>query len=286
MSATTTTTAPAPTPSRGRITHAVSDWRTITKRNLLTYIRKPDLLVFSTIQPVMFVLLFVYVWGGAMERALPPTIPYVDFLMPGIFIQTAIFAALQTGVGLADDLQKGLIDRFRSLPMARSAVLAGRTAADTVVIMFQIVLMFVVAYLVGYRIHEGSIEALLGFVLAILVGYSFTWVAAFAGLSLKTVEAVQAATFTLVFPVVFASSAFVPDANFPGWLQAWSHVNPVSIWADTLRVLTLGELYTNAPSSLVGDVAPLGTLLWQSTAWFVGILALFVPLGVRVYRRT
>jgi ABC-2 type transport system permease protein/oleandomycin transport system permease protein len=146
--------------------------------------------------------------------------------------------------------------------------------------------MFVVAYLVGYRLHEGLIEALLGFVLAILVGYSFTWVAAFAGLSLKTVEAVQAATFTLVFPVVFASSAFVPDANFPGWLQAWSHVNPVSIWSDTLRVLTLGELYTNAPSSLVGDVAPLGTLLWQSTAWFVGILALFVPLGVRVYRRT
>jgi ABC-2 type transport system permease protein len=286
MSATTTTTAPAPTPSRGRINDAVSDWRTITKRNLLTYIRKPDLLVFSTIQPVMFVLLFVYVWGGAMERALPSTISYVDFLMPGIFIQTAIFAALQTGVGLADDLQKGLIDRFRSLPMARSAVLAGRTAADTVVIMFQIILMFVVAYLVGYRLHEGLIEALLGFVGAVLVGYSFTWVAAFAGLSLKTVEAVQAATFTLVFPVVFASSAFVPDASFPGWLQAWSHVNPVSIWSDTFRVLTLGELYTKAPSSLVGDVPALGTLLWQSTAWFVGILAVFGPLGVRVYRRT
>ncbi|HEY7401108.1 MAG TPA: ABC transporter permease [Actinomycetota bacterium] len=286
MSASTSTTARPAAPSGGRIAYAVSDWRTITWRNLLTYIRKPDLLVFSTIQPVMFVLLFVYVWGGAMERSLPGDISYVDFLMPGIFVQTAIFAALQTGVGLADDLQKGLIDRFRSLPMARSAVLAGRTAADTVVIMFQIVLMFIVAYLVGYRLHEGLFEALLGFVGAVLVGYSFTWVAAFAGLSLKTVEAVQAATFTLVFPIVFASSAFVPDANFPGWLQAWSHVNPVSIWSDTFRVLTLGDLYTHAPSDLVGDVPSLGTLLWQSSAWFLGILALFVPLGVRVYRRT
>lgn len=282
MSVATKTLAPV----EGRVRLAWMDWRTITKRNLVTYIRKPDLLVFSTIQPVMFVLLFVYVWGGAMERSLPPSISYVDFLMPGIFVQTAIFAALQTGVGLADDLQKGLIDRFRSLPMARSAVLAGRTAADTVVIVFQVILMFIVAYLVGYRIHEGFMEAMLGFGGVVLVGYSFTWVAAFAGLSLKTVEAVQAATFTLVFPLVFASSAFVPDTNFPGWLQAWSSVNPVSIWAETLRVLTLGELYTQAPVELVGHVPSLGTLLWQSTAWFIGILALFVPLGVRVYRRT
>ena len=271
-------------PAAGRVREAASDWRTITKRNLLTYIRKPDLLVFSTIQPVMFVLLFVYVWGGAMERALPPGIPYVDFLMPGIFVQTAIFAALQTGVGLADDLQKGLIDRFKSLPMARSAVLAGRTAADTVVILFQVILMLIVAYLVGYRFHEGLAEALLGFIGAVAVGYAFTWIAAFAGLSLKTVEAVQAATFTLVFPIVFASSAFVPDTDFPGWLQAWSNVNPVSIWADTFRVLTLGELYTK--SEFFPDVPALGTLLWQSIAWFGGILALFVPLGVRVYRRT
>jgi ABC-2 type transport system permease protein len=282
MSAATTTTAVP----QGRVRLTLLDWRTITMRNLITYIRKPDLLVFSTIQPVMFVLLFVYVWGGAMERALPPAIPYVDFLMPGIFVQTAIFAALQTGVGLADDLQKGLIDRFRSLPMARSAVLAGRTAADTVVIMFQIILMFVVAYLVGYRLHEGLAEALIGFVGAVLVGYSFTWISAFAGLSLKTVEAVQAATFTLIFPIVFASSAFVPDTDFPGWLQVWSNINQVSIWSDTFRVLTLGELYTQAPGGLVGDVPALGTLLWQSAAWFVGILAVFVPLGVRVYRRT
>lgn len=265
---------------------AFADGWVLTKRNLVTYIRKPDLLVFSTIQPVMFVLLFVYVWGGAMERALPDNIPYIDFLMPGIFVQTAIFAALQTGVGLAEDLQKGLIDRFKSLPMARSAVLAGRTAADTVVIVFQVVLMLIVAYIVGYRFHEGLGEALLGFVGAAAIGYAFTWVAAFAGLSLKTVEAVQAATFTLVFPLVFASSAFVPDTDFPGWLQAWSNVNPVSIWAETFRVLTMGEIYTQAPVELVGDVPSLGTLMWQSTAWFFGILLVFVPLGVRVYRRT
>jgi ABC-2 type transport system permease protein/oleandomycin transport system permease protein len=139
---------------------------------------------------------------------------------------------------------------------------------------------------VGYRFHEGLASALLGFLGAVAIGYAFTWVAAFAGLSLKTVEAVQAATFTLVFPLVFASSAFVPDTDFPGWLHAWSSVNPVSIWAETLRVLTLGEIYTQAPRQLVGVVPSLGTLLWQSTAWFVGILALFVPLGVRVYRRT
>jgi len=280
----TTTSTRAPAMSGGRAALAVSDWLTMTKRNLLTYIRKPDLLVFSTIQPVMFVLLFVYVFGGAAEKLLPPTIPYVDYLMPGIFVQTAIFAALQTGVGLAEDLQKGLIDRFKSLPMARSAVLAGRTAADTGAIVFQVILMLIVAYLVGYRFHEGVAEAFLGFIGAVSVGYAFTWVAAFAGLSLKSVEAVQAAMFTIVFPFVFASTVFVPSSSFPSWLQAWSNVNPVSIWAETIRALTLGELYTNSP--YFPDVPPLGTLLWQSIAWFAAILIVFVPLGVRVYRRT
>jgi ABC-2 type transport system permease protein/oleandomycin transport system permease protein len=170
--------------------------------------------------------------------------------------------------------------------MVRSAVLAGRTAADTVVIVFQVVLMYIVAYLVGYRFHNGLWSALIGFTMVVTVGYSFTWVAAFAGLSLKTVEAVQAATFTLVFPIVFASSAFVPDTTFPSWLQAWSRVNPVSIWAETFRVLTLGNTYTHAPLQLVGVIPPLHTLILQSTAWFAGILVVFVPLGVRVYRRT
>jgi ABC-2 type transport system permease protein len=267
----------------GRIALAVADGWVLTKRNLMTYIRKPDLLVFSTIQPVMFVLLFVYVFGGAVKGALPPTIPYVDFLMPGIFVQTAIFSALQTGVGLAEDLQKGLVDRVQSLPMARSAVLAGRTLADTVAIVFQVLLMLVVAWLVGFRFHEGVAEALLAFAGAVSIGYAFTWIAAFTGLSLRSVEAVQAASFTIVFPFVFASSAFVPSETFPHWLQTWANVNPVSIWVDTFRTLTLGELYTKSP---LFDVPPLGTLLWQSTAWFLAILAVAVPLGIRRYRRT
>jgi ABC-2 type transport system permease protein/oleandomycin transport system permease protein len=280
VSATTVTAAP----TQGRLRMAVSDGWVLTKRNLTTYIRKPDLLVFSTIQPVMFVLLFVYVFGGAIEAVLPPTIPYVDYLMPGIFVQTAIFAALQTGVGLAEDLQKGLIDRFKSLPMARSAVLAGRTAADTVALTVQIVLMLAVAWLVGFRFHEGPMEALLAFVGIVAVGYAFTWVAAFSGLALKTVEAVQAAMFTIVFPIVFVSSVFVPVETFPSWLQPIANANPVTIWADTVRVLVLGELYTE--SSLFPDVRSLGTLMWLSIAWFAGILIVFSALGVRVYRRT
>jgi ABC-2 type transport system permease protein/oleandomycin transport system permease protein len=282
MSATTI----APTQSTGRIANTVSDWWVLTKRNLVTYLRKPDLLVFSTIQPVMFVLLFVFVFGGAFELFLPPSVSYVDFLMPGIFVQTAIFAATQTGVGLADDLQKGLIDRFRSLPMARSAVLAGRTAADTVVVGFQTVLMLVVAYLVGYRLHEGLLESALAFAVVVAVGYAFTWISAFAGLALKTIEAVQAALFTIVFPFVFVSSAFVPVETFPSWLQPIADNNPVTIWSDTVRVLTLGELYTESPSPLFADVPALGSLLWLSAAWILGILALFSYLGVRVYRRT
>jgi ABC-2 type transport system permease protein/oleandomycin transport system permease protein len=282
MSATTI----APTRSTGRIANTVSDWWVITKRNLVTYLRKPDLLVFSTIQPVMFVLLFVFVFGGAFELFLPPNVSYVDFLMPGIFVQTAIFAATQTGVGLADDLQKGLIDRFRSLPMARSAVLAGRTSADTVVVGFQTVLMLIVAYLVGYRVHEGLLESLLAFALVVAIGYAFTWISAFAGLALKTIEAVQAALFTIVFPFVFVSSAFVPVETFPSWLQPIADNNPVTIWSDAVRVLTLGELYTESSSPLFADVPGLGSLLWLSAAWILGILAVFSYLGVRVYRRT
>jgi ABC-2 type transport system permease protein/oleandomycin transport system permease protein len=271
-----TQTAPRVSNARWRL--AISDTWVLTKRNLVTYVRKPDLLVFSTIQPVMFVLLFVYVFGGAIAKALPPNVSYVDYLMPGIFVQTAIFSALQTGVGLAEDLKKGLIDRFKSLPMARSAVLTGRTLADTVAIVFQVILMLIVAMLVGFRFHEGTLEAILAFGLVVAVGYSFTWVAAFTGLSLKSVEAVQAASFTIVFPFVFASSAFVPIDTFPSWLQGWASVNPVSIWVDTFRQLTLGEVFDPGKS--------IGTLVLQSTAWFIGIFVVGVTLGVRVYRRT
>ena len=283
MSATTTTTTQV---ARSRTRLALSDWGVLTKRNLLTYIRKPDLLVFSTIQPVLFVLLFVYVFGGAFEMILPPNVTYVDFLMPGIIIQTSIFAALQTGVGLADDLQKGLIERFKSLPMARSAVLAGRTAADTVSVVFQIVLMVIVGILIGYRLHEGFVEAALAFLLIFAVGYTFTWVAAFAGLALKSVEAVQAATFTLVFPVIFVSSAFVPVDTMPSWIQPIARNNPMTIWVDTVRSLTLGDAFTDSSDPLFQSIPDLGTLAWQSIAWVVAILAIAVPVSVRMYRRT
>ncbi len=270
-----TTTSEARTGSR--VGFAVADGWVLTKRNLITYVHKPDLLVFSTIQPVMFVLLFVYVFGGAIEAILPPTIPYVDFLMPGIFVQTAIFTATQTGVGLADDLKKGLVDRFRSLPMARSAVLAGRTLADGVAILFQTMLMLGVAVLVGFHFHAGTLDAVLAIAGILSIGYAFTWIFAFAGLALKSVEAVQAASFTVIFPFVFASTAFVPSNKFPHWLQRWSSVNPVSIWVETARSLTLGHLYPNGH---------LLTHMWQSTAYFAAILLVFVPLSVRVYRRT
>ena len=270
----------------GRLSATVSDWWVMTRRNLMTYLRKPDLLVFSTIQPVMFVLLFVFVFGGAFERFLPANVSYIEFLMPGIFVQTAIFAATQTGVGHADDLQKGMIDRFRSLPMARSAVLAGRTAADTVSVAFQTVLMLIVAILIGYRLHEGGLEALLAFALVVAVGYAVTWIAAFAGLALKTIEAVQAALFTIVFPFVFVSSAFVPVATFDSWLQPIARNNPVTIWANTVRVLTLGDRITESTSDLFADIPSLGNLLWVSTLWLVGILVVASFLGVRKYRQT
>ena len=270
----------------GRLSATVSDWWVMTRRNLMTYLRKPDLLVFSTIQPVMFVLLFVFVFGGAFDRLLPANVSYIEFLMPGIFIQTAIFAATQTGVGLADDLHKGMIYRFRSLPMARSAVLAGRTAADTVSVAFQTVLMLIVAFLIGYRLHEGGLEALLAFALVVAVGYAVTWIAAFAGLALKTIEAVQAALFTIVFPFVFVSSAFVPVATFDSWLQPIARNNPVTIWANTVRVLTLGDRITESTSDLFADIPSLGNLLWVSTLWLVGILVVASVLGVRKYRQT
>jgi ABC-2 type transport system permease protein len=267
-----------PLRSNQRARFAVLDGWVLTKRNLITYIRKPDLLVFSTIQPVMFVLLFVYVFGGAIGRSLPPGVPYVDFLMPGIFVQTAIFAATYTGVGLAEDLKKGLIDRFRSLPMARSAVLAGRTLADMASIAFQVLLMLIVAVFVGFRVHAGIPKAILAIIGILAIGYAFTWLFAFTGLALKSVEAVQAASFTVIFPFVFASSAFVPASTFPSWLQTWAKINPVSIWVDTIRDLTLGPL-----NPTHGDLA---THLWQSTLAFAVILAVAVPLSVRRYRRT
>jgi ABC-2 type transport system permease protein/oleandomycin transport system permease protein len=261
--------APAPSANPRRVAYVVSDALAVTKRNLLKYIRIPSLLVFSTIQPVMFVLLFAYVFGGAIKV---PGVKYIDFLMPGIFVQTAIFGSTQTGVGLAEDLSRGLIDRFRSLPMARSAVLAGRTMSDTVRNLFVILLMSGVGGLIGFRFHAGILAFAAGLAIALLFGLAFSWVSALIGLALRDVESTQAASFVWIFPLTFASSAFVPVKSMPGWLQAWAKVNPVSVTVDTLRALFLG--------------GPTATHLWKSLAWIVGMLLVFVPLAVNRYRKT
>ncbi len=265
MSASTehaTRTAEVPTGPRP-VRHALA----IAHRNLLTIARTPQLLVFATIQPVIFVLMFRYVFGGAIKV---PGINYVDYLMPGIFVQTVVFGALTTGVGLAEDLHRGLIDRFRSLPMARSAVLVGRTLADLARNLFVVILMAVIGLLVGWRAHAGA-GGLIGALLLVLAfAYSLSWVFAIVGLSTPNAETAQAASFPLLAPLVFASSAFVPVATMPSWLQGWANHQPVSVVVNATRELTLGTHAT--------DLAP-------ALAWIIGIVAVCAPLGVWRYRR-
>ena len=271
MSASAVLTPETAAPSVGgrRLAYAVSDALVVTKRNLLRYVRIPTLLVFSTIQPVMFVLLFAYVFGGAINAG---PVSYRDFLMPGIFVQTVVFGSTQTGVGLADDLSRGMIERFRSLPMARSAVLAGRTASDTVRNLFVVLLMTLIGTLIGFRFHAGLLAAVAGLGLAVLFGLAFSWISALIGLTVRDVESAQAAGFVWIFPLTFASSAFVRVETMPGWLQAWAKVNPVSVTVDSIRALVLGW--------------PVAPHLWKSLAWIAGILLVFVPLSVNRYRKT
>jgi ABC-2 type transport system permease protein/oleandomycin transport system permease protein len=248
----------------------VADARAVTWRNLLAYVRVPELAVFSSIQPVMFVLLFRYVFGNSINLS-DPSIAYVDYLIPGIMVQTAVFGAAATGIGLAEDLQKGLIERFRSLPMARSAVLAGRTLADSVRNVFVMVLITVVAVIVGFRIHGGVPAFLAAIGLILLFAFSMSWIMATVGLRSPNGEAAQAATFPLLFPLTFASSAFVDTSFMPGWLQAFANHQPVTVTVDAARDLVLGQ--------------PVGWGVTASIAWSVGIVAVFAPLAVRHYRR-
>jgi len=241
----------------------------LTQRNLIRIVRSPQLIVASTIQPVMFVLLFNYVFGGAIQV---PGDAYINFLIPGILIQTAVFAATNTSIGLTDDLQAGIIDRFRSLPIARSAVLVGRTASDGVRIVFLIILTMAIGMILGFRFQVGVPGALGAVAVAGLFAYSFTWVAATIGLIAKTPEAAQAAAFIPIFPFTFASSAFVPVDTMPGWLQAFSANQPVTVIIDTVRALVLG-----------GETA--GNLS-KALMWIALILVVFVPLSVRLYRNS
>jgi ABC transporter DrrB family efflux protein len=254
---------------------AVRDALAITQRNLIAYRRVPQLLVFSTIQPVIFVLMFRYVFGGAVGSVtLPPgkVFPYVDFLMPGIFAQVVVFGSLATAIGLATDLKSGLLERFRSLPMARSAVLAGRTLADLTRNVFVIVLMVLVGFAVGFRIHSNVFALIAGMLLVLLFGYAMCWIFATVGLAVGDPETAQAAAFPVLAPLVFASSAFVPVTSMPGWLQGWANNQPVSVTVSAVRDLMLG--------------LPAASDVLKSVVWLLGILLVFVPLSVRLYRRS
>jgi ABC transporter DrrB family efflux protein len=246
----------------------VRDALAITWRNLIGYRRVPQLLVFSTVQPVIFVLLFRYVFGGAIDTG---RIPYVDFLMPGVFVQTVVFGSLATAIGLAADMKSGLLERFRSLPMARSAVLAGRTLADLTRNVFVVFLMVAVGFLVGFRIHTNALALIAGILLLLFFGYAMSWIFATVGLALGDPETAQAAAFPVLAPLVFASTVFVPLEKMPGWLQVWAGHQPVSVTASAVRALVLG--------------GPTSSYVWQALAWCVGILAVFAPLAVRRYRR-
>jgi ABC transporter DrrB family efflux protein len=269
VSATAATTAAVRRVPRGPL-RPLRDALAVAGRNLIAYRRVPQLLVFSTIQPVIFVLLFRYVFGGAVRSL--PGVPYVDFLIPGIFVQTTVFGAIGTAVGLATDLKSGLLERFRSLPMARSAVLAGRTTADLARNVFVAALMAAVGFLVGFRVHTGALAFLAGMLLVLLFGYVLSWVFATVGLAVGDPETAQAAAFPVMAPLVFASSAFVPVSTMPSWLQPFAEHQPVSVTASAVRALMIG--------------GPTTAYLLQSLAWCVGILLVFVPVAVRRYRRT
>jgi ABC transporter DrrB family efflux protein len=258
-------------PSLRDVATSIRDSAVVTMRNLRHFWRQPDLLVFSTIQPIMFVVLFVYVFGGAVGLALPGGVSYVDYLLPGIFVQSVTFSASNTAVGLSEDLRRGVIDRFRSLPMARSAVMVGRTTADLVRNVLVIGLMIGVGYLVGFSFHAGIPAALACVALVAAFGFALSWIFAFVSLVVRGAETAQTAGFVLLFPLVFASSVFVPVSTTPGWLQAVAKVSPVTLTADAARKLAL----TGSASSSLG---------W-SLAWIVGIVAVFVPLSVWRYRR-
>jgi ABC transporter DrrB family efflux protein len=249
----------------------VTDARVVSVRNLRHFVRQPDLLLFSTIQPIMFVLLFTYVFGGAISHTLPPGVSYIDYLLPGILIQSVTFRASMTAVGLSEDLKLGVIDRFRSMPMARSAVLIGRTTADLVRNILIIGLMIVVGYIIGFRFQAGVAQALACIALVSAFGLALSWIFAFVALTVRGAEAAQSAGFVILFPLVFASSVFVPVSTLPSWLQAFAKVSPVTLTANAARAFAL---VPGTPSSLGGAIA-----------WIAGLLAVFIPLSVWRYRR-
>jgi ABC-2 type transport system permease protein/oleandomycin transport system permease protein len=245
----------------------VNDTLVLAERNLVRLPRAPELLLAFTVQPLMFVLLFRYVFGGAIKT---PGFSYVDFLVPGIIVQTISFGGFVTALGLNEDLHKGLIDRFRSLPMSRSAVLAGRTLADIVTNAVATAVLVLSGLLIGFSFHTDVVAAIGGFALLLAFGYAFSWVFAFLGMLVSSAEAANSVGFIALFPLTFISSAFVPVQSMPALLRAFAQVNPFTLTVDAMRSLWLG--------------APAGNNVWGAFAWTVAIIVVFAPLAVARYR--
>ncbi|MET9862449.1 ABC transporter permease [Streptomyces smyrnaeus] len=281
---TATAQAASPTTPRGRggITQSITDSLVMAKRNLIRMVRIPEVVIFGLIQPIMFVVLFSYVFGGSIKvpGAGTDAGSYREFLMAGIFAQTVTFATAGAGAGIAEDMHKGLVDRFRSLPMTRGAVLTGRTIADLVQTALTLVVLAIVAALVGWAPHHGLLDALAGFGLLLLLGYAFTWIGALIGLSVRTPEAATSGGLIWLFPLTFISVAFVPSQNMPAFLQHIAEWNPFSA-----TVVACRELFGNLPPGYpVPDAWPMQHPAWASLLWSVAIIVVFRTLAVRKYR--
>ncbi len=262
----------------GGLVGAASDGWVMAKRNLIKIKRVPDILVFVLISPIMFVLLFAYVFGGAID--VPGNVDYKEFLVPGIFVQTVVFGATFTGYGLADDMQKGIIDRFRSLPMSQSAVLVGRTTSDVAYNVITLVIMALTGLLVGWRIRDGVVDAALGVLLLLTFAYAISWIMAYVGLLVPSVEVVNNASFIVIMPLTFVSNAFVPQESFSGVLKTFVEWNPVSTVALACRDL-FGNLDPKIP---IPDSWAMQNPVIYSLLWAAAIVAIFAPLSVRQYR--
>lgn len=282
--ATPTDTKPVVTPpKRVRVSlgHAVKDAWVITRRNLVRSIRIPQLLLVSFLQPIMFLFLFTFVFGGAIGQTIPDAAggEYINWLMPGLMVQLAAFGSGQTAFGLSEDIGNGVIDRFRSLPMARSGVLAGRTTADLIRNVVTISFMVLVGVPMGFRYQNGFLPLVGGILLAGAFTYAMSWVMASVGLTVKNPEAVQSAVFFPIFPLVFASSVFVPTETMPEWLRAFADNQPITVTTDALRGLILGADALSPGQTTTG-------MVFLSLVWVAVITLVFAPIAVRIYRRT
>jgi ABC-2 type transport system permease protein len=261
------------------LTAALADGAVIAKRNVIKIVRVPEVLVFVLLSPIMFVLLFAYVFGNSIDV---PSGNYREFLIAGIFAQTVLFGATFTGAGLAEDMQKGIINRFKSLPMSRSAVLVGRTGSDVIYNVLSIAIMSVTGLLVGWRIRGSFLDAVAGFALLLLFAYAVSWLMAYIGLLVPSVEVINQASFMVLFPITFIANTFVPSENLPTALRTFAEWNPVSAVTQASR-----ELFGNIPAGTPEPTAwPLENAALYTLIWVVLIIAVFAPLAVRQYKRT